>query len=134
MGRTEEKGGGGKGEAYLSKESRLFSFHPQNSLELIMHDTAERVVSVMLLLVCWLFAGLSQCKVMQTVCRQVVHASRALVLAQPRSACRPTYARLNQAWTVQWSANHAVTLLLREEREERERDNGQMAGAVNPKM
>lgn len=43
-----------------------------------MHDPAEELLVLMLLLLLrWLFAGSSQCKVMQRGGRQVVHAWRA---------------------------------------------------------
>lgn len=50
---------------------------PQACLEVTMHDPAEELLVLMLLLLRWLFAGSSQCKVMQTGGRQVVHAWRA---------------------------------------------------------
>lgn len=65
-----------EGEGFLFRPPPL----PQACLEVTMHDTAEGLLVLMLLLVCWLFAGSSQCKVMQTVGRQIVHASCASAL------------------------------------------------------
>lgn len=91
-----------------------------------MRDTAEGLlVLLMLLLVCWLFADSSQGKVMQTVGRQAGGScSAGHSLAQPGASAgqRQGRARPHQAWPVHWCASHAVTLLLREEKERQQSD------------
>lgn len=76
---------------------------------------------LMLLLVCWLLAG-SRSMQSHANSRQAGSSCIAcLGLAQRR----PGQARPHSARPVHWCASHAVTLLLREEKE---RDNGQTAG------